>query len=66
MANFFELDTHGFEFLGRKHAGCEAKIRELNMTGRVDKEIFGLEVAMNVAELVESVYAAEHLGDVES
>ena len=36
------------------------------MAGCVDQEILGLKVAVDVAKLVESVYTAKHLGNVEA
>lgn len=36
------------------------------MAGGVDKEIFRLEIPVDVAKLVECIHAAEHLSDVEA
>lgn len=36
------------------------------MAGRVDEEVFGLEISVDVTKLVEGIYGAKHLCDVES
>ncbi len=36
------------------------------MASRVDKEILGLEIAVDIAELVECIHTAEHLSNVEA
>ena len=36
------------------------------MAGGVDQEVLGLEIAVDVSELVQGVDGAEHLGDVEA
>lgn len=36
------------------------------MAGRIDKEILGLEISVDVTKLMKGIYRAEHLGDVEA
>lgn len=45
--------------------GSETEVSELDMSGAIDQEVLRLEIAVDVAELVQRIDRAEHLADVE-
>ena len=65
FAHFLEPDPHRLDLDGAEHARGQAKVRELHVTGRIDQKVLGLQIAMDVAQLVERIHTGEHLGDVE-
>ena len=70
LGNVHVLDLLEFHFyalhaLGRQLAGAETEIGEFDVAGGIDEEVLGLQVAVDVAEFVQSIDRSEHLGDVE-
>ncbi len=66
VANLIEAETHGFDLCRHEHASCETEVCELDVAGGVYEEIFGLQIPVDVAELMEGVDAGEHFGNVEA
>lgn len=60
------LLLHLLDFSGVKRAGCQAKVGQLDVACAVDEEVLGLEITVDVSELMELVDAHEHLGGVEA
>lgn len=66
LADLLELDAHGFYLARGEEAGGEAEVGEFDVAGGVDEEVLGLQVSVDIAELVQGIDRAEHFGDVEA
>lgn len=66
VLHLVQTQLHALHSVRAQLTGTEAEVGEFNVARRVDEEVLGLQVAMDVAEVVESVDGGEHLRDVES
>lgn len=66
LSDLLELHAHGFDFARGEEASSQTEICQFDMTSRVDQEVLGLEISMDVPKLVKCIDGAEHLSNVEA
>jgi hypothetical protein len=64
--DLLKLDSHGLNLSRGQETSSKSKVGELDMPSRVDQEVLGLKISVNVTKLMKGIDGTEHLCNIET